>query len=323
MPVKNAGPFLDDCILSIINQSYSNWELIAVNDHSTDNSPEILKNYAVQDERIKTLDNKGIGIIEAMRMAFKNSSGDFISRMDADDKMSSEKIELLSQKLLEKGAGNLAVGLVKYFSDGNLGNGYLKYEKWLNTLTAEETNYNEIYKECVIPSPNWMLFRGDLLSCGAFDHDIYPEDYDLCFRMRKANLEVASVNNTTHYWRDHPNRFSRNDANYQDNRFIDLKCKYFFSEDYNPDCSFVLWGVGNKGKSIAKLIIAKGYSFHWISNNPKKIGHDIYGVKIQSDIILTELNEPQIIIAIAAKDAQALIKEKLSKLNTTTYFYFC
>ena len=53
MAVKDTAPYLHDCIDSIINQSYQNWELIAVNDHSSDDTPQILKEYSEKDSRIK------------------------------------------------------------------------------------------------------------------------------------------------------------------------------------------------------------------------------------------------------------------------------
>ena len=60
MPVKNAGKFLHECLQSIGNQIERNWELIAVNDHSTDNSKIILHQFAQNDERVKVLDNRSV-----------------------------------------------------------------------------------------------------------------------------------------------------------------------------------------------------------------------------------------------------------------------
>ncbi len=59
MPVYNAAPFLEACLDSIVEQSSKDWELIAVNDQSTDTSLEILNKYASKDKRIRVLDNKG------------------------------------------------------------------------------------------------------------------------------------------------------------------------------------------------------------------------------------------------------------------------
>ncbi|MCW9041214.1 MAG: glycosyltransferase, partial [Flavobacteriales bacterium] len=77
MPVKNTSLYLSECLNSIINQTEKNWELIAVNDHSTDNSKEILASFANQDNRIKVWDNTGNGIIDALQLAYSKSSGTF------------------------------------------------------------------------------------------------------------------------------------------------------------------------------------------------------------------------------------------------------
>ena len=87
----------------------------------------------------------------------------------------------------------MATGLVKYFSETTLGDGYQKYEQWLNQLTLENRNFEDIYKECVIPSPAWMCHRDDLDNCGGFAQQQYPEDYDLCFRFYKNKLKYDFI----------------------------------------------------------------------------------------------------------------------------------
>ena len=94
MPVKNAGPWLEECLQSIQKQSFVNWELIAVNDGSKDNSIEILIDFSSRDVRIQVLENPGSGIVDALSQALSKSTGTFISRMDADDVMPAEKLQL-------------------------------------------------------------------------------------------------------------------------------------------------------------------------------------------------------------------------------------
>ena len=185
MPVKNTAQFLNECMDSILNQTYKKWELLAIDDGSMDNSLAILTKYSKQDNRIKVFKNNGKGIIEALRLAYSKSSGEFISRMDSDDIMTEDKLTVLSGNLLNAGQGNIATGLVQYFSEKALGDGFKNYENWLNNLTARGSNFTAIYKECVIPSPCWMAYREDLEKCDAFNPNNYPEDYDLVFRFKK------------------------------------------------------------------------------------------------------------------------------------------
>ena len=88
MPAKNAALYIDDCIQSIIKQSYTEWELIVVNDHSTDATLHHLAQFATLDSRIHVHNNKGQGIIAALRLAYAHARGAYITRMDADDILS-------------------------------------------------------------------------------------------------------------------------------------------------------------------------------------------------------------------------------------------
>jgi len=91
MPMRNALPYLDECVRSIINQTYKSWELIVVNDHSTDLSYDVLSEFSKQDKRITILNATGKGIINALQQAYSKTSGTYITRMDADDIMPEQK----------------------------------------------------------------------------------------------------------------------------------------------------------------------------------------------------------------------------------------
>lgn len=319
-PVKDAEPFLRDCLLSIQQQSETDWELIAVNDGSTDGSKAILDEFAKADPRMRVFDNAGTGIIEALRLAYSQSSGQFITRMDADDIMAPNKLEILKYKLIMNGMGHVAVGLVRYFSADGVKDGYRHYEGWLNHLTASGTNYSDIYRECVIPSPCWMVFRDDLDRCGAFEPDQYPEDYDLAFRFFANDIKVIPCSDIIHHWRDHGQRTSRNDPNYADNRFLELKMRWFLKLSHQPERPLIVWGAASKGKIIAQSLLNSGVDFRWICNNPNKIGKHVYHTLIESLNTMDEVAHPQVIVAVANKDEQSEIREQLKPDEA---FFFC
>ena len=322
MPVKNAAPFLEDCLDSIVKQSITHWELIAVDDHSSDDSMEILKSYAAMGYRIKPLKNNGIGVIMALRTAYKQARGNFITRMDADDIMAENKLELLHERLAGQGIGHLAVGHVKYFSREGVGEGYRKYALWLNRLTAGEVNFSDIYRECPIPSPCWMVAREDLDNIGAFDSDIYPEDYDLAFRFRKAGLNILGVQEEIHHWRDHPSRASRNDTNYADNRFAELKVKHFLDQDRLGPLPLVIWGAGRKGKDVARLFRSRGQAFRWVTDNDKKIGKSIYKTEVEGLDILAIIPRSQVIVCVSTFHDDQGVYSIAEKCSQHQYFYF-
>lgn len=342
LPVFNASPFLSTCLNSIIQQTELDWELLAVNDFSTDDSNEILKTFAEKDARIQVFQNTDKGIIPALQLAFEYSTGQLITRMDADDVMPLEKLAVLKSILIKNGRGHLATGCVKYFkTERNSGfqpdtlteqkiaenppsDGYLKYENWLNSLTIQSNNFSEIYKECVIPSPCWMVFRADLIHCGAFEDSTYPEDYDLCFRFYKYDLKVIGSEQILHYWRDHSTRSSRTMEVYSNNNYFNLKLPYFLELEYDESRPLVLWGAGKKGKKLARMLENKGISYHWLCNNPRKWGIELFGSTLENFEKLQDLEHPQVIVAVASPDGKAEILRYFEKvdLGEESYYFF-
>lgn len=278
MPIYNASPYLIECINSIREQSYQNWELIAVDDFSTDNSPEILNDFTIDDARIKAYSNDHKGIIPALKKAESKACGELLSRMDADDVMPQDKLERLLNGFRSHKNAELVTGKVRYISCGkHLHDGYKKYAMWLNSIIDSGDFVTDRYKECVIASPNWLIKRDTLTSIGGICSNIYPEDYDFTMRVLLNEISIMGVDSITHIWRDHPDRTSRNSETYSDNSFTELKCLFFKQMDYNPDLPPVLWGAGKRAKQIAKEFNALGIRFHWICNNTKKAGHKVYG----------------------------------------------
>ncbi|MDX1277568.1 glycosyltransferase family 2 protein [Oceanihabitans sediminis] len=325
-PFKNTEKYLASCIESIQEQHYSNWELMIVDDSSTDNSYSVVKSYAEKDPRIKLLKNAGNGIIDALRMAFKNCNGDYITRMDSDDIMHEDKLQTLLDGLLKHGRKHVAVGLVKYFSKEGISNGYARYETWLNNLTKSGTNYTEIYKECVIPSPCWMIHREDFIAADAFNPNRYPEDYDLTFRFYKQNFTCIPCDKEIHLWRDYSTRTSRTHEHYAQNYFLDIKLHYFLELDYDKNRLLTIWGAGKKGKTIAKALVTKGIPFYWICNNKKKIGKHIYNQELHSFEYLKQIENPQCIVTVANAEAQKEIRNYFKEenmLSFSDYFFFC
>ncbi|MFK7810971.1 MAG: glycosyltransferase [Maribacter sp.] len=326
IPFKNTAVFLEECLVSIRKQTHLNWEVLAVDDHSSDESLKIVQGFSEEDSRIQVFQNPGTGIIEALRTGYSKSQGQFITRMDSDDIMTTNKLEILAASLLKSGKGHLAIGQVKYFSDSGISNGYSRYEIWLNQLTKVGNNYSEIYKECVVPSPSWMVYREDLDNCGAFESNIYPEDYDLAFRFYEKGLKCIPCNQLLHHWRDYETRTSRTSENYAQNYFLEIKLHYFLKLEYHTNRPLVVWGAGNKGKAISKLLLEKQIDFHWVCDNPKKIGKSIYGKEMLHYEFLQTLRNSQCIVTVANEEAQVVIRDYLAELELVSmkdYFFFC
>ena len=326
MAVKDTEPYLPDCLDSILNQTYRNWELIAVNDHSTDRSPQLLEEYANKDSRIKVFQSERQLLIPALQEAYKHVKGTLINRMDSDDKMPDYKLELLVEEWKKYGKGTVIAGGTEHFVDeGKVGDGFRRYEAWINEVARRGAHYEEIYQECVIPSHSWIIHRDDFDRVGAFNPEVYPEDYDLCFRFYSERLKIIGLDKVLHYWRDRSDRISRTWECYKDNRYFDLKLRYFYQLDRDQSRPLVLWGAGKNGKDMAKLLLAKGDTFHWVCDNQKKIGKHIYGVLMEDFSIIPKLNNPQIMIVVTSPNDKIAIKNQLTvwrKDPVKDYWFF-
>lgn len=326
MPFRDTEAFLPECLDSVCAQAYPNWELIAVDDRSGDKSRELLASYASRHGGIRVFQNEGEGIIPALRTAYSHAKGPLITRMDSDDIMAPERLAHMAGELKKKGRGHLSVGLVRYFSQEGISDGYDRYQQWLNGLTRRGANFSELYKECVVPSPCWMAWREDLEACGAFRPDRYPEDYDLCFRFYEAGLSCLPCDRVLHLWRDYPERTSRNSEHYAQNYFLEIKTHYFLRLHRDTGRELFVWGAGFKGKKVARLLTAAGTPFTWVCDNPRKIGKRIYGIPLFHYSHIKQKPGSQSIITVANAAAQKEIRAFLQQDGARSledFFFFC
>lgn len=139
VPVYNSEKYIQECIDSIINQEYSNWELILVDDGSLDNSLEICKRNSEQDSRIVVVSQKNMGSIFARQTGTEIASGKLITYVDSDDYVDYDYIQNLVTGLGEK---DLAVaGLILKNKTIQCGIEAGKYELGLNSPVIRKLMY--------------------------------------------------------------------------------------------------------------------------------------------------------------------------------------
>ncbi len=97
IPIYNAELYLRKCLDSVVSQTYSNLEIILINDGSTDSSPEIIDEYATRDNRIIAINKQNGGIGSAYKAAFEEMTGDYVLFVDSDDWLEVDALESLLQ----------------------------------------------------------------------------------------------------------------------------------------------------------------------------------------------------------------------------------
>ena len=118
IPVFNTSKYLSKCIDSVINQTYSNIEIILVNDGSTDNSGDICDEYARSDNRILVIHKKNGGLSSARNAGIERASGEFIGFIDSDDYIDNRMYELLYLALSESKGTIAQIGRDEVGEDG-------------------------------------------------------------------------------------------------------------------------------------------------------------------------------------------------------------
>lgn len=103
IPLYNNEKFIGKCLDSVINQIYSNIEVIVVNDGSTDNSGNIVKQYTMKDKRIKLINKKNSGVSDTRNIGLENAHGEYVCFSDADDILSPDYVSYMLSLMIEDG----------------------------------------------------------------------------------------------------------------------------------------------------------------------------------------------------------------------------
>lgn len=161
IPVYNTESYLRRCIDSVLAQTYSNLEIILVNDGSTDSSLEICEQYAMQDCRIRVLQQNNQGAFRARARGVEESQGNFIGFVDSDDWIEPCMYSELYQRIMETGADVVESGLFRMLKG--------KAEVPLQPATSQQVVFlNDLLRGCM--TENLLLgnlSRIDILN-GAF-----------------------------------------------------------------------------------------------------------------------------------------------------------
>src|SRR5690625_1884386 len=113
VPVYNAKSSIQKCITSILEQTNKNFELILVNDGSSDNSGEICDNYALKDNRVVVKHKQNQGVSSARNLGLEIATGEYIMFVDSDDWIENRALEILTKHMAVNDSDTVIFGLIK------------------------------------------------------------------------------------------------------------------------------------------------------------------------------------------------------------------
>lgn len=322
LPVFNAGAFLDQCLDSLARQTLSDYEIVAVDDGSTDASRSILHRRSRQDGRLRVLSRDHLGLIPTLNAGLERCRGTWVARMDADDIAHPRRLELQVDTLEAAGGPDIVSSLVAHFPRRTLKEGFRIYEHWLNSLVTHEAINRERFIESPLPHPSVVLRLVDMVEAGGYRDLGWPEDYDLWLRLAAAGKRFAKVPRVLYLWRHHEKRLTTTDRRYSVEKFLACKAHHLARGPLEGISNVVVWGAGQTGRRLSKHLIRAGVQLRsFIDIDPRKIGGTLRGFPVHSPdrlpALLTSARDTVILSAVSSRGARALIRDQLSDLGLT------
>jgi len=279
LPFHDAAETIADCIESILAQTLTDFEIIAVNDYSNDASLRIVQGY--DDDRIRIIDNEYRGLVSALNTGLAYCAAPLVARMDADDIMYSTRLSKQYQYMRQHHDVVLVATQARKFPETSIRNGYREYMRWQNSVLSSEDIHNQIYIESPFAHPSVMFRRDSVIAAGAYRHGEFPEDYELWLRLFHHGYRMEKLPEVLLDWRESDNRLSRVSDNYSRDAFDRIRAHYLSQDTRIHNRPIAFWGAGRKTRQRVQYLLDRGFEpAVWIDIDPKKIGNHIHGVEV-------------------------------------------
>ncbi len=198
IPIYNVEKYLDDCLESIINQTYKDLEIILINDGSTDRSLDIAETYVNKDKRVKLINQKGQGVAMARNNGLDKMDGQYIMFLDSDDKISKDAIEILLRPI--KGKTHI-FSMARYSTQDTLSDHHENIE--IVSIKGEMINRIKAVQSSGYPSfsPWGKLYSRDIFENIRFPNLAIHEDTSIILPVIEQADEIVLVNQPLWYYR--------------------------------------------------------------------------------------------------------------------------
>jgi glycosyltransferase involved in cell wall biosynthesis len=264
LPVHNAGAYLAPALASLWRQTARDFEVIAVDDGSTDGSGARLERAARIEPRLLVLHTTALGLPAALNAALARARAPLVARHDADDLSHRDRFA----RQLEHMAGHrdvAAVGArIRLFPSAQVAGGMRRWALWHNALLTHDA----MAREALIDSPlchgTAMIRRSWLERIGGWRDLGWPEDVDLWLRMLARGARLAKCDATLYAWRQHPASATRSDPRYAPARFAELRGEALRTGFLARRRAATLVGVGRTLAEWRTRLAATGIRVHAI-----------------------------------------------------------
>lgn len=219
VPAYNTGLYIEKCIESIQNQTYTNIDIIVVDDGSTDGTVEIACHYAESDARIKVISTIHKGVAEARNECLRNATGDYILFVDSDDWIAPSLCENLYHEAKRTSADIVFSAMISVSSDGTevlFGDRSIAFQD-TELLTGPDCFIRMVDAGCAYPMVAGNLYRKSLFEKNdiVFKGEYHEDEYSFPFLLKNAE-KVCSIAEPQYYYRQRPKSIMNCDSNFKE-----------------------------------------------------------------------------------------------------------
>ena len=204
VPIYNVESYLDECIHSIVKQTYTDWECILVNDGSTDKSGEICDTWAKKDQRLNVIHQTNQGVSSARNKGIQYAKGEYITFIDSDDWIEDDYIETLTKEIAKNSSELIVSGVIMNFKNGDTA--IYTPEHYLSFDLNEENirHFIELNEKYLLYSPYANLYHNKIIK----GHDIkfkkdlsYGEDLLFNYQYLEHVKTITCINKSCYHYR--------------------------------------------------------------------------------------------------------------------------
>jgi glycosyltransferase involved in cell wall biosynthesis len=315
LPVGNAAATIGRAVAGLRGQTAADWELLAIDDGSTDGSADRLTAAAGDDPRIRVIRQAHGGIVAALNAGLAAARGTLVARMDADDEAHPDRLAEQAAFLAAHPDVGVVGSLVAYGGNRGAHAGYALHVDWLNALVTPEAIALNRFIDAPLAHPS-VMFRRELVSRhGGYRAGDFPEDFELWLRWADAGVRFAKVPRVLLTWHDPPGRLSRTDPRYAPGAFYRVKAHYLarWLAGARRDRRLLIWGAGRPTRKRAAFLEAEGCGIDgFIDIDPRKSGRVLAGRTVIAPAALPAPGSSVVLGYVANRGARELIRGELT-----------
>lgn len=198
LPVYNVEKYLEECVKSVLDQDFSDWEMILIDDGSTDRSGSLAESLANSDPRISCYHFENGGLSVARNRGLEIAKGDLVMFMDSDDMLYPDALSKLFLTLTKQEADLVEGKIIR----GRIFNPNIKKKYKIKILSSFEAIEKVLYQDLMLPSAWGKLFRKSMFDNLSFTPGILYEDLDLFYLIFLRCKKIVYISTPVYFYRD-------------------------------------------------------------------------------------------------------------------------